>query len=157
MKEVIGVKSKGNSFVYRSFFVVSLVVFTFSLLMKLQGQDTRDEVQVLLIGSLIMMIIMGIILISIKNKPTNAIECDGEYLYINEPDTVIKIQLTSIVHVAPRRIRSRYMTYTFGRLTVHTADKRYETTVVISECEEVAHEIMKLAAKNNKHIVDYDI
>jgi len=157
MREVIGVKSKGNNFIYGFVFVVSLILFVVSLLLTLNGQDNTGELQMLLVGSLMMLIIMGIVLVSNKNKPTNAIECDEEYIYINEPDTVIKIQLNSIVHVTPKRIRSRYVLYTFGRLTVHTADKRYETTVIVSECEEVALKIMVLAKKNNMHIVDYEI
>ncbi|MDO9629777.1 MAG: hypothetical protein Q7I99_07725 [Acholeplasmataceae bacterium] len=146
MKKVIGVKSKGNMVLNGIALTVGMFYFSVLLYVSTRNAVLADGTEFFLIVIILLFLILISVWIQYEKKPKNMIECDEEYIHLNYPSFVESIPLSSVIQVTPKQVPSRAMLYTFGRVIVHTEQKKYEIGVV-SECEEVALEIMKLVKK----------
>ena len=77
------------------------------------------------------------------------IQCDDNYLYFNYRNRTEKIELKSILQATPRRTRARNITYSFGKVVLHTKTGNYEIGKV-SNCEEVCLQIMEIVREKTE-------
>lgn len=133
MKESIGFRSSGV-----------IVVYTFGLILTtlLAFLMIYIEIGYSLLFFAFALLMLILIIFELR-KPKNLIQYDENFLYLNYKNETVKINLNAIVHATPKRSRARYVTYTFGKVIVHTKHDEYRIGTV-SECEQVCLNIMKL-------------
>jgi len=133
MKESIGFRSSGV-----------IVVYTFGLILTtlLAFLMIYIEIGYSLLFFAFALLMLILIIFELR-KPKNLIQYDENFLYLNYKNETVKINLNAIVHATPKRSRARHVTYTFGKVIVHTKHDEYRIGTV-SECEQVCLNIMKL-------------
>lgn len=148
MKKTVGYKSAGqiNWTFFCAFLLLLLTIMTLSGAIILGGSDLWTY-SFLLICATLWFYIFAIMQVV---KPDYMIQYDHDNLYLNYRGETITIPLSDITYVLPRRANSRGISYSHGKIIIHTKDVQLEIGYV-SECEQVSEEIMHLVheAHNN--------
>jgi len=83
-------------------------------------------------------------------KPHVMIESDKMNLYLNYRHHTEEIPLHEIVQAQAKRVRSRAITYSYGKITIHTTRDTHRIGN-IAKCEDVALRIMRLVNTAKEH------
>lgn len=141
MKKTVATKSMGSVILDVVASIVLLLAFVvwIALVIKFPTQEVTVYIFGVFFG------VSGIVLSFISRnelrKPKITVEMDDENLYIHYVRDTKVIKLSNIKHVTSRKTHARYITYTFGKLIVHTKEGEFKTDTV-SQCEQAAVTIM---------------
>lgn len=144
MKTVIGKRTAANIAGY----IIGCIVAIGLLIYILTKSKVGDLDNFYIVSLIIICVTFLVCLIIEIQKPTNAIEYDEEYLYLNYKKYIIQIEIESIIHATPRRkTRNTYYHYSYGKVIIHSKYGAH-TISNIADCEKVCLNIMRLK-KNN--------
>lgn len=91
-------------------------------------------------------------MIRISKLPKELIFVEEDTLSIYVQNMYKEIPFMDIIQALPKIATSgRGITYSFGKITIHTKEKSY-TVEHVAECERVSLEIMKMIKSNQTHI-----
>jgi len=149
MRETIGEKSVGDIFTHVLLFIVLGGLTIIYMRTNRIAESTYESIMVYVTGAL--SVILFFLAINEIMKPRVMIESDKMYLYLNYRHHTEEIPLYDIVQAQAKRVRSRAITYSFGKITIHTTKDSHRIGNV-SNCEDVALRIMRLVntAKENR-------
>lgn len=157
MKKVIGEKSKGVIINRGIVFVVLLIVLALPIISVAVGSRTyevSDLIPFYIFLSFILVIIICVLInmIRISKLPKELIFVEEDTLSIYVQNMYKEIPFMDIIQALPKIATSgRGITYSFGKITIHTKEKSY-TVEHVAECERVSLEIMKMIKSNQTHI-----
>jgi len=141
MRETIGEKSLGDIFI-SLFLFLTIGGITF-VIYRTEGipEDSLDQFKFyVMVGAIV---ITFFLTIHELMKPHVMIECDRRNLYLNYRHHSDEIPLQEIVQAQAKRARARAITYSYGKITIHTTKDTHRIGNV-AKCEDVALRIMRL-------------
>jgi hypothetical protein len=141
MKETIGKKSVGDIVTHVLLFIVLGGLTIIYMRTNIVAESTYESIMVYVTGGL--SVILFFLAINEIMKPRAMIESDQKNLYLNYRHHTEEISLHDIVQAKAKRARSRAITYSYGKITIHTASDTHKIGNV-SNCEDVASRIMHL-------------
>jgi len=147
MKIVLGKKSHEHMLYFGLMTIIPLGILSFLVVRTFVFESQKDDgIYIILLG--ILLVYGSIGFIKALLMPMFLIESDHLYLYLNYQGYTKKIELSNIKEVKPRRYRMRRGSFSFGTITLYEKSQIY-TIGYVSQCEQVALNIMKKANEHN--------
>ena len=131
MEEKIVLATRANKYIFLMMYGILMFTIIIMLMVYLYI-DTKEDVAIIFIilfGGFF--IFFSYEIINTLIKPKNVIERDEYGIYLNySKKKTIYILVRDIEGVLAEKVNTRYKTYSFGKLTIWTKNKKYKIGVI---------------------------
>ena len=131
MEEKIVLATRANKYIFLMMYGIQIFTAIIMLMVYLYI-DTKEDVAIIFIilfGGFF--IFFSYEIMNTLIKPKNVIEHDEYGIYLNySKKKIIYILVKDIDDVLAEKVKSRYKTYSFGKLTIWTKNKKYKIGVI---------------------------